>query len=224
MGTPGVALPVQGGTNGRHPAIHHVRRGNHIRPRLDLAQGNPGQVREGLVVVHLLPLEDAAVSMGGVLAHAHVANQVQLREPVLQGFHGLLNHPVAAIGLGALGILLQGNAEEHHLVHPGRQQRLCQVQKAVLGVPVLAGHGGNLLPLPKALRYKRGVNEGGFADPGLPDHPPQGLAAPQAAGSLGQIHGHSPLCICFTSWMRLSMVAHFAVWTSMPSAWATAPV
>ena len=120
-GNPGVALPVQGGTNGRHPAIHHVRRGNHIRPRLDLAQGNPGQVGEGLVVVHLLPLEDAAVSMGGVLAHAHVANQVQLREPVLQGFHGLLDHPVAAIGLGALGILLQGNAEEHHLVHPGRQ-------------------------------------------------------------------------------------------------------
>ena len=80
-------------------ATHHVRGGHHIRPGPNLAQGNPRQIRKGFIVVHVLPMQNAAVAVGGILTHTHIADEIQLREPVLQGLHGLLDHPVAAISL-----------------------------------------------------------------------------------------------------------------------------
>ena len=83
-----IAVLVQDGPNGGYPAVHHVGGGHHVRPRLHMGEGGLGQHLQGLVVVHALAAEDAAVAVVGILAHAHVGDHIEIRVFGLDGPDG----------------------------------------------------------------------------------------------------------------------------------------
>ena len=132
------------------------------------------------------------MAVGGVLAHAHITDQVQFREPGFQCPHGLLDNAVLGIGFAAASVLVVGDAEEHKLIDAGFQHFLGLVEHLVDAVAVLARHGGDFLLAVLPLHHKGGVNQGGFVHAGLPHHLPQNLAVTQTAGTMNQFHVNVP--------------------------------
>ena len=118
--------------------VHHVRRGHHVRPGGGVADGNLSQMRQGFIVVYLVTMEDAAVPVVRILAHADVGNDGKVRIPGLDGPHGLLNDPVFRPGGGAAGVLFRGEAEEDAVLHAVGQTLLHGEAHAVQAVVVLA--------------------------------------------------------------------------------------
>ena len=82
------------------------------RPR----QGNrlPGQVVEGRIVGHLIAIEDAAMTVVGVLAETDVDDQSQLRYRLLDRAQCPLHDAVIGPGRAALGVFVLGQAEEQN--------------------------------------------------------------------------------------------------------------
>ena len=196
-----VAVLIQLFPDCGHPAVHHIRGGHHIRPCLNLAQGDPRQILQGLVVVHVLPVQNAAVAVGGVLAHAHVADIVQVRHLPLGKAERALDDAVLAPGPGAALVLVVRDAEEHHAGH-ARVRHLSQcLGQPVQAVAVLARHGGDLFLYVLSLPHEHGIDQGRFVHPGLTHHFAQRGAGSQSSGSVRQFHH-------FTSLAAASITRH----------------
>ncbi len=79
-------------------SVHHIRRRHHIRPRLYLGHGDLSELLQGQIIIHILPLQDAAVSVAGILTHTHITDIKQLRHFFFRFFQSLLDDAVAGIG------------------------------------------------------------------------------------------------------------------------------
>jgi len=183
-----IAVLVQDGPNGGYPAVHHVGGGHHVRPRLHMGEGGLGQHLQGLVVVHALAAEDAAVAVVGILAHAHVGDHIEIRVFGLDGPDGLLHHAVLCPGGGAHGVLLTGQAEEDAVGHPGGQAVGHRLAHRVQAVVELAGQGLDGPLTAEGLVHEDGVDQAVGGQAGLPAQAAHRVASPQAAGALNEFH------------------------------------
>ena len=133
-------------------------------------------------------MENTAVAVVGVLAHAHIGDYIALGKLFLDGSNALLYHPVGIPGRGAAGILMGGNAEKQHPADPGVQTFLNFLTDPIRGIPPLSLQRQNrfldVLPFHK----KQGINQAVRGNPGLPHHAPQGITGPQTAGTNGKLH------------------------------------
>ena len=126
--------------DGGDAAVHHVAGGDDVGAALGVRDRHLGEQLEGDVVEHLTLLDHAAVPVVGVLAEAHVGDDHQFRELVLDGADGHLHDALVVVGAGGGGVLVRRDAEQQdrldaepdHLAHLG--------QHVADGELVAAGH------------------------------------------------------------------------------------
>ncbi len=164
------SIPVKHPADGSNAPVHHIAGGDHVRARPRVAERNPCQAFQGAVVVHLVPAQDTAVAMGGILAHAHIGNDIKPGHQIPQAADALLHNAVLRPCGGAFGILVRGQAEQHHAGNPVRAQALHQARQLVGRIMVLSRQGRdfavNMLPLRDKRRIDKAVR--GYA--GFPHH------------------------------------------------------
>ena len=102
------------------PAVHHVARGDRVRPGLDVAGRRAREQLERLVVLHDPVHEDAAVAVRGVLAQADVRDEHELRLIGGERPERLLDDPVLDPRARALVVLLLWDSEQQHGLDPER--------------------------------------------------------------------------------------------------------
>ena len=112
------------------------------------------------------------MAMGCVLAHADVANAVQIRELLLRFPERLLHDAIFIVSAASASILVIGNTKKHDAAHARFHKLLQCVGKLVDTVTVLTRHGRNLLFDSGSFFYKHRVNQGTLVHPGLPHHFP----------------------------------------------------
>src|SRR5699024_397322 len=136
-----------------------------------------------------MAVENTAVSMGSILAHAHVCDQIQLLLKLLPGSSkGSLYNSILCICLASYFIFLIRHTEEHHLVYPILHYFFQFFRHTVQTVAELSRHSGNLFFLVFPLFYKKRIDERAFIHSGLSDHFPDGLSSSESSGSDGHIH------------------------------------
>ena len=153
-----------------------------------MGEGGPGQDLQGLVVVHLMAAEDAAVAVVGVLTHTHVGDDIEVGVLGLDGPNGLLDHAMLVPGRGAHGVLVGGQAEEDTPAHPRLDtflHRLAHGVQPVVELP-LQGVDGSLAR--QGLIHEDGVDKAVRGEAGLPAQPPDGVVLPQSAGPVNEFH------------------------------------
>jgi hypothetical protein len=80
----------------------------------NVRHGHGREEVEGGVVPDLVPLDDAAMAVGGVLAETDVGDHEELAALAAYRANGLLHDAVVGVPLRAEGILPLGQAEEDH--------------------------------------------------------------------------------------------------------------
>ena len=75
-----VAVGIQHLTDGADTAVHHIGGRYHIGSCLHMGKGCFCQQLQRPVIVHVMTAEHAAVAVGGILAHAHIGDEIHLRE------------------------------------------------------------------------------------------------------------------------------------------------
>ena len=183
---------IQNPSDTCYPPVHHIRRSNHICARLYLGQGRLCQKFQRPVIVHLLTAEHAAMSMGGILAHAYISNQIQIRADLFRLAKCFLHNPVLRVGAAAQLILPVRNPKQHHGTHPGVAKLHQLFLHTIHTVTVLPRHGVNFLLAVISLLHKHWIYKGRFIHARFARHFPQNLIAAQSARSLYQLHFYLP--------------------------------
>ena len=187
-GSSGVSRLIQGLPDGQHPSVHHVGGSHHVRSRLHMGKSGFCQQLQGFIIVHILAAEHPAVAVGGVFAHAHIGDVVQIRHLDLCPAQGFLHNTLLRVGSGAHLVLVVRNAEKHHAAHAGVRQLGKLLRQDIQGIPVLSRHGRDLLPFIFSLHNKQRIDQRGFVHSGLPHHSADLFVSPQAAGSDSHVH------------------------------------
>ena len=71
-----VAVLIQDGADSPDSSVHHIRGRYHIRSSLCMRKSCLGQIFQGFVIVHFVSTEDAAMSMGSILTHTYIGDQI----------------------------------------------------------------------------------------------------------------------------------------------------
>jgi len=109
---------IEGGADGVDSTVHHVGGGDDVGSCLGEGDGGLGEQREGRVVVDLVAVaivcDEAAVSVGGVLAEADVGDKDEGVEGaiVFEGTQGLLDDAVGGVGGRGAIVFVGRKAEE----------------------------------------------------------------------------------------------------------------
>ena len=183
-----VAVFIQDFPNGGNPAIHHIRGGHHIRSCLDVGQGGFAQNRQGFVIVHGMTMDNAAVAVVGVLAHAHIGDHIALGISSLDGADALLDNAVGIPGGGAAGVLVGGNTKEQHPADTGGHTGGDFLPDPVGGAAPLALQRGDGFPDMLPLYQKQGIHQTVRGYPGFPHHPAQIVTGTQPAWAVYKFH------------------------------------
>jgi len=99
-----------------------------------VGQGGFGQHLQGLIIVHLMAAEDAAVAVVGVLAHTYVGDDIKVGVLGLDGPNGLLDHAV----------LVPGGGDRHVLPRVAAALEVLVVCGQAIGLPLLGHDLGDL--------------------------------------------------------------------------------
>jgi len=108
-----MAFRIQLFSYGGHAPVHHVAGGHHIGAGPDMGQGGFGQKLQGGVVKHVLPLNEAAVTVVCVFTQTNIGYHQNLRKFFLYHPYSLLHNTVVVISSGAGAVLLTGNTKKH---------------------------------------------------------------------------------------------------------------
>ncbi len=221
MGRPTNPCPSSSRRIASHPAVHHVRRGDHVGARSSVRKRLPGEQLQRRVVVHLAVAHQAAVAVIRVLAEADVGDHEQLRHRFLERPRRPLHHPFVGPALGALGVLALRQPEEQHAGDSEVPHLAALLHDGVHAHLVIARHRGDLAPDARARTHEQRVHQAVGRKPRLPHKPPQRLAAPQPSRPLlGERHHPPPLRCQYSTVAATSPAAeasHASAATSMPS-------
>ena len=136
---------------------------------------------QGGVVVHAAVVDDAAVAVVGVLAHADVGGYQHAGVVALDGAHRLLHDALGVVTLGAERVLLGGQAEEQHAADAKLGGLTDLLGHDIQRYLVAAGHGLDGLPDSVAVPHEHGVYELPGGEAGLLSQVAQRVRAAQAA-------------------------------------------
>ena len=172
----GVAVPgaLQGVPDLADPAVHHVRRGDHVGARVRVGQGLAHQHLDGLVVQDVAGVVDEAVlAVGGEGVERHVGDDPEFGKACLQGTHGALGETFRIEGLaGVQGLAVPGgDREQGDGRHPEAQELLGLAQEPVDGEALHPRHRLDGLPSPLALEHEIGCDQVVGGDPCLAHQP-----------------------------------------------------
>src|SRR5205809_361452 len=186
---------VEGLANRADTSVHHVRRRHHVRARLGLGDGDACDQFERRIVLHGPVLDDAAVTVAGVLAEAHVGDDEQIRHGVLHGADRLLDDAVVGVGFRPAGVLVVGQAEHQHRGDAVARDVLGLSHQLVDGEPELSRHRADRLAHAATVHGEHGIHEVVHAERGLTDEPAEQTLLAQPAGTEHRMWHHSLLLV-----------------------------
>ena len=149
--------------------------------RLRMAQGDLGKALERAVVVDLAAAQHAAVTVGGVFAHAYVGDEVERGVELPQAAQALLHDAVLRPGGGALRVLMRGQAEQQHTRNARTLKLFHKARQFVRRIVVLPGQRGDFAVNMLALSDENRVNQAVWRDARFPHHAAQAVTRAQAA-------------------------------------------
>ncbi len=192
--------------DGGHPAVHHVGGGDDVGAGLRVGDRLPGQERERQVVVdrEVLPgaagprrLEDPAVAVVGVLAHADVGHHDEPGDRLLERPDRPRDDAVLVVGAGADRVLVLGDAEEDDRADARLVPGLRLGHELVHRELEDARHGLHRVPHALAREDEERPDEVVRGEGRLADEAAERLGAAHAAGAiLGEGHGGFSSAIC----------------------------
>src|SRR6185437_10817344 len=153
--------------------------GARVRQRLTREQLERG------VVVHRAVAQHAAVTVIGVLAHAHVRDRDELGKLALEGAHGFLHRAALVPRRGADRVLGIGNAEEQHAADLRSGRAFGIAEHFVYRSLRHAGHGLHGLADTVAGADEERQDELAGLEPRFAHEAAQRLGAAEAAGAGG---------------------------------------
>ena len=153
-----------------------------------MGEGRLCQQFKGFIILHIMAAQYAAVSVGCILTHAHIREQIHFREL----FSGLpkrpLHNTILCVCLASHLVLLIRDTKEHDFIHSCLHKPFQGVRQSVYAVSELSFHGGDFLLHILSLADKNGVNQGTLIHPGFPHHSAQGIVFPKPSRSDCHFH------------------------------------
>ena len=169
-------------------AVHHPAGADHVDAGRGLRERHVGVRRQRLVVVDLaVGREQAAVAVVGELVEAEVGHHRELVAHL--GDHvgdREVEHAGRVDAAGAGGVLVLGDAEEHHAAEAELGRLGDRPLERVAGVLDDARHRGDRSRLGEALADEDRQDQRAGHHVGLGDHPAQRRGAPQPPGPDGR--------------------------------------
>ena len=185
----GEAFRIQCTADGQYAAVHHIGRRNHVGACAHMGEGHLAQQFEGLVVVDGgAAVQNAAVSVGGIFAHAHVGDAVYLWEVLFDLPQCLLYDAVFIPCRGTQLILVGGDSKQQDLVYAGLYKLLHRLAYRIGAVVVLSRQRRNLLAHAGFFADKQRVNQSPLGDVGFPRQFAHHLVGSQTSWSVQHFH------------------------------------
>ena len=142
-----------------------------------------------------MTVENAAVAVVRVLAHADVPDQVEIRELPLRETEGLLHDAVLVTGGAPDGVLVSGDTEEHHGADAGFRHRLKFLGQMIEAHPVLPRHRRDLLADIRSLDHEHRIDQRRCVHPRFADHLPENRGSAEPSRPDCHIHCQKLLSI-----------------------------
>ena len=178
------SVAVKGVPDCFYPAVHHVRRGDHIGPGPGKRERRFGEELEGLVVFYIVVLDDSAMTVVGVFTEADVGDQHQFRHRFLYCPKRLLDDAVVGVCFGTDRIFFLGDAEEDDRRDAEGLDFFTFLDDTVDGHLVVAGHGDDFVFYILAVPDKERVDQVVDGDLCFADHPPDCFVFSQSSFSV----------------------------------------
>ena len=190
----GEAGCVEGLTDSRNPAVHHVGWCDDIRTRPGLRDSRAPQQLKSRVILHFATWgNQSAVTVRSVLAQAGIGDDNEFRMSALDASNRFLNHAVVSIGLGTGWIFLCRNAEEDDAFHACVNACVHFLEQFVHAQLKLAGHGNDgLAEVWVTFDHEIGLYQIPGGNQGFPDKFTHGGGGTQSASAIEVCHGRAP--------------------------------
>ena len=165
-----MAVGIQHLTDGTDTAVHHIRRSYHISSGFYMGKGCFCQKLQCPVIVHVVAAKHTAVTVGGILAHAHIGDEIHLREIFSCLTKGFLDDTFRIVGSASYLILVIGNPEKHHIFYTCVLKSGKDLSLSVHTVAKLTRHRRDLLDNSASFFYKHRIDQRCLIHSGLPNH------------------------------------------------------
>ncbi len=172
------SLVIKGLANGTDPAVHHVRRRNHVSPRFCMGQGHFRQQLESGIVQDLVAFHDATMSVAHVFTEADIGYNHYIFGCLLNCSDGPLNDPTGCIGLACLVIFLLRNSEKNNGTNPLIPDLSYLFCEGIDRKLVVIGHGGDRVFDSLARAYKQRLDQVIQSHMSFPDEVSEPLISP----------------------------------------------
>ncbi len=135
------AVAVQCAANRRDASVHHIGGRDDVGPCRRVGAGDPAEELDGRIVFdRAVSVQDAAVTVIGVLAAAEIGDDDHLRHRLLDRANRALNDSFGIVAARCRSVLGGGNAEEQHALDAERKELACRGDGAVELEACDAGH------------------------------------------------------------------------------------
>ena len=114
--------------------------------------------------------EHTAVTMGRILAHAHITDHIQIREQFFCFAETLLHNAILCIRTASQLILVIRDSKKHDTADPCFTQLLQFFLHTIHTVTVLSHHGWDLFLNICSFYNKHRIDQRRFIHSGLPNH------------------------------------------------------
>ena len=155
-----------------------------------------GEELNGRVVEDLLAFDDSAVSVGRVLAEAHVGDDQQVRDLPLDRPDGALNRCLRVPGSRPRFVFAVGKAKEEHGTDAVASRAVRFRDGLVDGELKYPGHRGDLMSNPLPGPHKEWVDQLLWSQSRLADEITHGGRSAKATEAVGQLKRHRHLSCC----------------------------
>ena len=203
-----VSVLVEALADARDHPVDHAARRHDVGTGPRVAHRDAGEDVEGLVVEHVavrqyrvLVVQHPAMAVIGVLAQAHVGDDEEIGQGVLQRADRALDDAVVVEVLLPDRILRRGDAEEQHRRNPRRGGPLRLLDRLIDRELADPRHGGNRIAHVRTMDDEHRIDEIGGGQHRLADGRAQPRGVPETARPVAQevglesrpgVHGTSP--------------------------------
>ena len=159
--TGGESCHAESALDGLYLSVHHGRRCHEVSTSFCVLIRHFGQERQGGVIVHIVMVQESAVSVTGIFAEAYIREDNRLGRSLLDGSYCARDEVVLGIGCCASLIfhLITDNTEEQHLVNAQGLDLQHVVNKRVNAVAVNTRHRGYWLHNALSFHHEIRVDE-----------------------------------------------------------------
>src|SRR5436190_1809884 len=176
---------IQRFTNGPHPPVHHVRRGDDVGAGACVGERLLSKNRHRGIIGHFAVLDNTTMTMVRVFAEADVGNDKKFQLCSANRFNGELDYALGAEGAGAAWVLGFGQSKKNDPGNPERLNLAAFLHNLIDRLLVNAGHGADFLANLGTRTHEQRIDETRRSKARLANKVTQRGAPPQTPRSMG---------------------------------------